>query len=47
MFSKQNASLQLQFYLVCNLGAIMAQLASAWISEGEVSGSIFSDFNVS
>ena len=25
----------------------MAQLASAWISEGEVSGSIFSDFNVS
>ena len=24
----------------------MAQLASAWLSEGEVSGSIFSDFNV-
>ena len=36
----------LQFYLVCNLGTVMAQLASARIPEREVSGSIFSDLNV-
>ena len=27
-------------------GAVVAQLASAWLSEREVSASIFSDFNV-
>ena len=28
------------------IGAVVAQLASAWLSELEVPGSIFSDFNV-
>ena len=28
------------------LGAVVAQLASAWLSEREVPGLIFSDFNV-
>jgi len=27
-------------------GAVVAQLASVWLSEREVPGSIFSDFNV-
>ena len=34
-------------YYYCDfLGAVVAQLASAWLSEREVSGSIFNDFNV-
>ena len=28
------------------VGAVVAQLASAWLSEREVSGLIFSDFSV-
>ena len=33
-------------YVVLLLGAVVAQLASARLSEREVPGSIFSDFNV-
>ena len=46
MFTSVLTYYLLALLLVQSAGAVMAELASARLSEREVSGSIFSDFNV-